>query len=89
MYEININNIRRDITSLSLFQWLTLPSGKRVTELMSLSWPRSVIVHLPVLISQTLARLSHEPYEMKWSERKKDSWRESNERKYGGGKKGL
>lgn len=32
-----------------------------MTELMSLSWPLRVIVHLPVLMSHTLARLSHDP----------------------------
>jgi hypothetical protein len=54
----NITNIRTLHLTLGC---LTLPSGNKVTELISLSWPLNVIVHFPVLISHTFARLSHEP----------------------------
>ena len=38
-----------------------LASGNRETELISDSCPRSVMVHFPVRISQTLAKVSQEP----------------------------
>lgn len=55
------NNITNKWALQLTHECLTLPSGNRVTELISLSWPLNVIVHFPVLMSQTFARLSHDP----------------------------